>query len=235
MTVYIGTSGYSYKEWKGRFYPEKIAGDEMLQFYSHHFKTVEINNTFYRMPTQQVITGWERQVGDDFRFVLKASRRITHMKRLRNAGDELLYFLEAATMLGDKLGPLLFQLPPNFKADAERLDAFLTEIPPGWRVALEFRHPSWDQEETSAILRRHHAAWVTADTGEGKGEGKRTHVAMTTDWGYLRLRSPNYSDSDLAVWAERIKTQEWRDVYVFFKHEDEAMGPKMAKRFEALF
>jgi len=227
MRIRAGTSGWSYKEWKGAFYPEKTAAKDMLRFYAQHFGTVEVNNTFYRMPKADVLQGWAGEVPDDFAFVLKASKRITHDRRLNEVGDSVDYLLGTAAALGAKRGPTLVQLPPNFKKDVPRLRAFLTLLQKPERAAFEFRHPSWFDDEVYDALREHGHAWCVADTGE---EGDPPFVA-TADWGYLRLRRVGYIEDDLAAWAERIQAQPWNEAYVFFKHEDEATGPKLAARF----
>ena len=226
MRVAIGTSGYAYKEWKGSFYPEKLAQDKMLAYYGERFDTVEINNTFYRMPKESVLATWASQVPDGFRFVLKASQRITHIKRLQDAGDELSYFLQTTSTLGPRLGPTLFQLPPNFKKDLPRLVAFLDLLPNHWRAAVEFRHASWHDEETYAALRARHVALCAADA-----EGEDAPVVPTAGWGYLRLRREQYGPTDLERWAERVLAQPWEEAFVFFKHEEAGTGPKLAVAF----
>jgi uncharacterized protein YecE (DUF72 family) len=232
MRLLTGTSGYSYKEWKGSFYPDDLPAAKMLPFYAEHFRTVEINNTFYRMPKADTIRTWGAQVPDGFTFAIKASRRITHNARLRNAGDSLMFLCEQAAALGDKLGPLLFQLPPNLKVDVDRLREFLALMPANRRAAFEFRHPSWHDEPVFAALRDHNAALVTADTEADDRDAAQ--IVATADWGYLRLRRCDYTDDHLADWARRIAAQPWTDAYVYFKHEDEGTGPALAKRFEAM-
>ncbi|TMQ73671.1 MAG: DUF72 domain-containing protein [Candidatus Eisenbacteria bacterium] len=226
MIVRVGTSGYSYPEWKGNFYPEKMAAKDMLRYYAERFPTVEINNTFYRMPKEALLDGWAAEVPESFLFVLKASQRITHIKRLKEVGEELTYLFRVASTLGERLGPLLFQLPPNFKKDAPRLQSFFDAMPARRRVAVEFRHASWFDDETFQILRNHGAALCVADTGE---EPVAPLVA-TTDWGYLRLRREDFSDADLQAWAKRILGQPWGDAFVFMKHEEEGRGPKLGAR-----
>ncbi len=227
MRLWSGTSGFSYKEWKGSFYPEKIQPKAMLEHYAGRLNSVEINATFYRMPRSETLRRWAEVVPDDFRFVLKANRRITHTKRLRDADDPLDYMLRTALdALGDKLGPILFQLPPWLPRDVERLRAFLELIPDGVRSAFEFRHESWGEEEVDAALAARNAARVAVDA-----EGGSPQVAATADFGYARLRRPAYERSELAVWAERLAREPWRDAFVFFKHEDEGSGPKAAHRF----
>jgi len=226
VRIAVGTSGYAYKEWKGSFYPEKLAQDKMLAFYGERFDTVEINNTFYRMPNEKVLANWATQVPDGFRFVLKASQRITHFKRLQDAGEELSYFLRTSSTLGPRLGPTLFQLPPNFKKDLPRLVAFLDQLPNGWRAAVEFRHVSWHDDETYAALRDHQVALCAADA-----EGDEAPVVPTAGWGYLRLRREQYEPKDLERWAQRVLAQPWEEAFVFFKHEDAGTGPKLARAF----
>ncbi len=230
MKILTGTSGYSYKEWKGNFYPASIKASEMLSYYAERFKSVEINNTFYRMPTESVLAQWESQVPADFLFVIKASRRITHIKRLRKVGDELSFLFGQLSVLGDKLGNILFQLPPNFKKDLERLSEFLGMVPQSAPVAIEFRNASWFDDEVYDVLRRRNIALVAADT-EGTAD---TRMVDTGDTGYLRLRRESYGESELREWANRIGGQKWRRAFVFFKHEDEGMGPRLAKQFDRL-
>ena len=230
MQVRVGTSGYSYKEWKGTFYPEKLPADQMLQYYASKFQAVEINNTFYRMPSEKVLLGWAGEVAAGFTFVLKASRRITHEKRLKEVGEEVSYFLKTATTLGDKLGPTLFQLPPNLKKDLPRLKEFLALLPRRWRAALEFRHASWFEDDVFESLREHNVALCVADTGE---EGDAPFVA-TADWGYLRLRREQYEAGELETWAEGVRKQAWGEAFVFFKHEEAGTGPKLAAAFGKL-
>lgn len=226
MKVHVGTSGYSYKEWKGTFYPEKLPAREMLRYYGERFGTVEINNTFYRMPSEKVLADWFQQVPDHFAFVLKASRRITHFKRLNDTSEELSYFLRTASVLRHKLGPTLFQLPPNFKKDLPRLEEFLASLPKGWRAAFEFREPSWFDDAVYDALRAREAALVMAETDEGA-----TPLIATAPWGYLRLRRETYSEPELAAWSECIVEPGWDDVFVFFKHEEEGTGPEQARQF----
>ena len=225
MRIRAGTSGWSYKEWKGHFYPEKVAAKDMLRYYGERFPTVEVNNTFYRMPNLATLESWAAEVPDDFSFVLKASKRITHDKRLKDVGDSVEYLLRTAGTLGSKLGPFLVQLPPNLKKDVPRLRDFLALLPA--RAAFEFRHTSWFDDEVYAALRERGAAWCVADTGE---EGDPPFVS-TADWGYLRLRRVAYEESDLQSWADRVRAQGWNEAFVFFKHEEAGTGPKLAARF----
>ncbi len=228
MRVAVGTSGYAYKEWKGTFYPEKLPQDQMLRYYGEQFPTVEINNTFYRMPSEKVVLNWASQVPDTFQFVLKASQRITHQKRLHDVSEELGYFLKTASVLGPRLGPTLFQLPPNFKKDLARLEAFLASLPKRWRAAVEFRHPSWYDEDVFTALKDHGVALCAADTDD-----EDARVVVTADWGYLRLRRAEYGEPDLVGWAQRVLAQPWQEAFVFFKHEDQGTGPALAKAFSA--
>jgi len=227
MNLFVGTSGFSYKEWKGTFYPEDLPDKQMLQFYGERFQSVEINNTFYRMPKASVLEAWANEVPADFKFVLKASQQITHKLRLKDAGDSVAYLLKVAGALKERLGPLLFQLPPFLKKDLPRLREFLPLLPTEPRSAFEFRHQSWFDEEVFGLLREHHAALCIAEAEDGV----EVPFTSTADWGYLRLRRPDYQDSDLKEWGQRIQQQNWGDAFVFFKHEEEGKGPQMAKRF----
>jgi len=227
MTLYVGTSGYSYKEWKGSFYPEDMPERQMLHFYGERFRSVEINNTFYRLPKASVLEAWANEVPADFRFVLKASQRITHMQRLKDTGDLVAYLLKVAVALKERLGPLLFQLPPYLKKDSGRLREFLALLPSDRLSAFEFRHESWLDQEVFDLLREHRVALCIAEAEEGL----EIPFVSTTDWGYLRLRRPDYGDAELKAWVKRLRDQNWKDAFIFFKHEEEGMGPKMAKRF----
>jgi uncharacterized protein YecE (DUF72 family) len=230
MQMLAGTSGYSYKEWLGSFYPDKLPAKEMLRYYAGHFPTVEINNTFYRMPAEAMLAGWAKEVPDSFTYTLKAPQRITHQKRLKEADEEVAVFLKRAAVLGEKLGVILFQLPPFLKKDLPRLKDFLATLPAERRCAFEFRHETWQDEEVYGALRERGAALCVADTDEGD-----TPFVCTADSGYLRLRRTHYDDQDLAAWVKRIKAQPLARVYVYFKHEDEAFGTKFAKRFTELW
>jgi uncharacterized protein YecE (DUF72 family) len=227
MKYYVGTSGYSYKEWRGSFYPQKFAAKDMLPFYAARFDAVELNNTFYRVPQPAMVESWISQVPETFRFSVKASQRITHFKRLKEATEVTNYFLEIVTALRERLGVVLFQLPPNMKKDTERLAAFLEQLPETIGAAFEFRHPTWFDDDVIQLLRKHNRVLCVSDTDELPA----SHIDRTADWGYLRLRRVNYSEPDLLMWVDRIKSQKWESVYVFFKHEDEATGPKLAARF----
>jgi uncharacterized protein YecE (DUF72 family) len=227
MDLYVGTSGYSYKEWKGTFYPEELPDKQMLRFYGERFRSVEINNTFYRMPKASALETWAGEVPADFRFVLKASQRITHQQRLKDAGDSVSYLLEVVGALKERLGPLLFQLPPYLRKDAPRLREFLALLPSDRRAAFEFRHQSWFDDEVFGLLRDHQAVLCIA---EAENDLEIPFVS-TADWGYLRLRRPDYGDAELKAWAKRVDAQAWREAFIFFKHEEEGKGPQMARRF----
>ena len=227
MNLHVGTSGYSYKEWKGNFYPEDLPAKEMLFYYSRRLPAVEINNTFYRLPQPSMIENWRDQVPANFRFSIKATQRITHIKRLKNCADETKYLIETASLLGERLGVLLFQLPPNSKKDSERLKDFLALLPADKRAAFEFRHESWFDDDTLDALRKRNCALVVSDTDEKP----LSEIISTADWGYLRLRKTNYESNDLVEWMKRVQDQTWKDAFIFFKHEDEGVGPKLAKQF----
>ncbi|MGZ5475064.1 MAG: DUF72 domain-containing protein [Thermoanaerobaculia bacterium] len=228
MRVLVGTSGYSYKEWKGSFYPDDLPAAKFLPFYASHFDTVEINNTFYRMPEAKTVAKWAGEVPEKFVFVLKAPQRITHQKRLAGAEDDVRFFFEAAAELGPKLGPVLFQLPPFSRKDVSRLRDFL-KVLPRHPVAFEFRHETWFDDEVSSVLRDHDAALCVADTDEVADPGSLQ--MSTASWGYLRLRRTEYRDGEIERWAERVKQQPWSSAFVFFKHEDEGKGPAFARTF----
>jgi uncharacterized protein YecE (DUF72 family) len=227
MQFHVGTSGYSYKEWQGSFYPAKLPAKDMLSYYAQHFATVEINNTFYRLPAESVVESWAQQVPESFRFVLKARQVITHFKRLNDAERETDDFLRVAAVLGERLGPLLFQLPPNFKKDVPRLDAFLKHLGKRAEVAFEFRNETWFDDETYDCLKAHATAMCTADAEELPN----VDLVRTAKWGYVRLRDEGYADADLKKWADRIRKQKWDHAFVFFKHEDTGTGPPLANRF----
>ena len=231
MRIHVGTSGYNYPEWRGTFYPDKLPASKMLAYYVERFTTVEINATFYRMPSAKTVAGWGAAAPAGFTYVLKAPQRITHFARLRNVDEPLRYFCDAARMLGDKLGPLLFQLPPNFKKAADRLGELLSILPDGFRVAFEFRHETWFDDEVYALLRSRNASLCIADTEEGT-----TPAVATADFGYLRLRAVEYTVDNLKDWIATIDrvSAGWSDAFVFFKHEDSGAGPALARRFLAI-
>ncbi|HEX4406211.1 MAG TPA: DUF72 domain-containing protein [Polyangia bacterium] len=232
MRIYIGTSGFSYTPWRGSFYPEKFPAAKMLAYYAERLDTVEINNTFYRMPAPDMLAKWAAETPPTFHFAIKSPRRITHEKKLADVGDSLTRLREAATTLGERLGPVLFQLPPFMKKDLPRLQEFLStlaQLPPGLRAAMEFRHASWFTPDVYEALRARDVALCLAES-----EDLATPIEETSTWGYLRLRRQDYDDAALAVWAERVKARAWQSAYVFFKHEDEGVGPKLAAKFRAL-
>jgi uncharacterized protein YecE (DUF72 family) len=229
--IRIGTSGYNYPEWRGSFYPAKFPTGKMLPYYAERFSTVEINYTFYRMPSAKTIAGWDAETPAGFSFTLKAPQRITHFARLRDIDEPLRYFLDTIAGLGAKLGTVLFQLPPNFRKDLDRLGRLLDLLPAGRRCAFEFRHESWLADDVYARLRSANAALCVADT-----EDATTPLEVTADWGYLRLRDQGYADADLAEWAGRIRElgDRWRDVFVYFKHEEAGLGPAFARRLQEI-
>lgn len=223
----IGTSGYNYPEWKGAFYPEKWPQKRMLPYYAERLDTVEINYTFYRLPTERLLAGWSAATPSGFRFTLKAPRRITHEARLTGCESITEAFCGAAVTLGEKLGALLFQLPPSFRKNCDVLARFLATLPSGVRPAFEFRHASWHDAAVIDLLHEHGAALCVADS-----ERLRTPVRVTARHGYFRLRDQGYDDDDLARWAETIATSASAcdDVYVYFKHEERGTGPAFARR-----
>ena len=231
IRVRVGTSGYNYPEWKGSFYPADMKPARMLPYYAERFSTVEINATFYRMPTATTVEAWAKAVPEEFTFVLKAPQRITHFARLNNIDDVLRFFCDTASLLRARLGPLFFQLPPNFKKDVSRLGDLLMQLPPDRRAAFEFRHESWFADDVYERLRARNAALCIADTEHGS-----TPAVATADWGYLRLRAVDYTDAQLAGWVDTMRRigDDWSDAFVFFKHEESGTGPALAKRFEAL-
>jgi uncharacterized protein YecE (DUF72 family) len=233
VRLLTGTSGFSYKEWKGSFYPEDMPADGMLRFYSERLPACEINNTFYRMPKPELLTGWCEQVPESFRFVLKASQRITHRKRLKEAAEEVDWFYRVAAALGTRAGPTLFQLPPNLKKDLPRLQDFLAVLPERKPAAFEFRHASWFEDDVFEALRSRGAALCIAED-----EDLATPLVPTAGWGYLRLRRQDYGEEAIADWAGKIRAQPWEEAYAFLKHEDSGTGPRLAtalgERFAAL-
>ncbi len=226
MNFHIGTSGFSYKEWKGSFYPKDLKDKEMLSFYGQHFGTVEINNTFYRMPKVDVLEGWTEQVPESFRFVIKASRRISHMKRLNEVDDEADYLFSTLDTLDDRLGAVLVQLPGNFKPNLDRLRSFIDLIPPHVRVAFEFRHADWLCDEVYDCLRTKNASLVIADVDDADPPA----LTVTADWIYLRLRREKYTKPTIKKWVNQIRETGVEEAFVFFKHEDAGTGPKLAKQ-----
>lgn len=230
MKLWVGTSGYSYKAWVGKFYPEGLAPKEMLRFYASRLPAVEINNTFYRLPKESMLQSWAEKVAAEFRFVLKAPQRITHQKRLKDAVNEVEYLFRVTTVLGLHTGAVLFQLPPYFRKNLPILQDFLSILPTGRTVAFEFRHSSWFDDEIFGCLREHNCALCMADIDETES----FDIIPTATWGYVRLRRSEYSRADLLNWKQRILSQQWDHAYIFFKHEDEGIGPKLAGEFLAL-
>jgi uncharacterized protein YecE (DUF72 family) len=228
MRIHVGTSGYNYTEWKGTFYPADLPTKQMFGYYSAQFHTVEINYTFYRMPTDKTTAGWLAQAPPDFMYTLKAPQRITHIQKLQGSEEALTMFVKAARVLGGHLACLLFQLPPTFRCDLERLRGFLAAMPDDVRPAFEFRHDSWLNEDVYKLLAEHRAALCIADFGT-----KTTPLRPTARHGYFRLRDEGYQVADLARWADQIlaHADAWDDVFVYFKHEDEGKGPEFAKAF----
>ncbi len=219
MRIIAGTSGYAFKEWKGTFYPADIKPDGMLAFYAGRFPTVEINNTFYRMPRENVLLDWAAAVPDGFTFSIKASQRITHHARLKtDCADLVEYLLRSTAILGEHLGPILFQLPPNMKKDMERLSLFLDLLPRDRRFVIEFRHDSWFDDDVFAALRERDIAMCVTEQEEFK-----CPVVCTASWGYLRLHRFDYDQGMLAEWARCVAAQPWTEAYVYFKH-DEGVG-----------
>jgi uncharacterized protein YecE (DUF72 family) len=227
MHFFVGTSGYSYPKWKGSFYPEKLPQKQMLSYYAERFAAVEINNSFYRMPTKSDMKSWAGQVPNTFRFALKAPQAITHFKRLNNAQEEAKQLFKTTLLLKARQGPVLFGLPPNLKKDLPRLEAFLRLVPKRVQAAFEFRHQSWFTEDVFDCLRAHRCALCIADAEDLPPQ----KVIATAGWGYIRLRGERYTEKSLAKWAEQLKSQDWKEAYVFFKHEDTGTGPKFAARF----
>jgi uncharacterized protein YecE (DUF72 family) len=229
MRTLIGTSGYSYSAWKGSFYPEKMPAKKMLGFYATKLATVEINNTFYKLPEPATVQSWADDVPGDFTFAVKAPQQITHRLRLQGAGAAVQSLMAAIAGLGDKQGPILYQLPPFLRKDVPLLSAFLAELPRGGRAAFEFRHESWFSDDVYEALRKGKAALCIADA-----EKLTTPVEATARWGYLRLRREDYVKRDIAAWAKRIAAQKWDRAYVYFKHEDAGKGPKFAAILKGL-
>jgi uncharacterized protein YecE (DUF72 family) len=230
MNIWVGTSGYNYPEWKGSFYPEKMKSAEMLPYYAERFPTVEINNTFYRMPREHVLHDWSSKVPGSFRFAIKASQRITHYGRLTDVDDSVSYFTRVTSELGERRGPTLFQLPPNLKKDVPRLLAFLELLPKRWMAAFEFRHSSWFDSDTYDALRARECAMVIADHDDFL-----TPAVATATWGYARLHKTTYTAAELAEWSAKLTGLGFHSLYVYFKHDEaEGSGPDGALAFAGL-
>lgn len=228
MKTWIGTSGFQYKEWKGSFYPEKLSLPKMLAFYATVFNSTEINYTFRSLPSDKTIARWNDETPDDFRFSLKAPQRVTHFAKLRKCGDVMNEFRQAVKGLGKKLGPVLFQLPETFKADAMLLGEFLTSLPKGLSAAFEFRHESWFTDEVFEALAAKNAALCLAESEE-----LTTPRVVTADFGYLRLRRDSYTDKEIRDWADFVRAQKWSGAFAYLKHEDTAAGTGFAKKLMA--
>ena len=231
MNLWIGTSGFQYAEWKGTFYPADLPTAKMLGYYAERLPTTEVNYTFHRIPSAKTIEGWWKGTPERFKFSLKAPQKVTHFAKLRNCGDTLRYFHQVICDLEKKLGCVLFQLPPNLKKDAELLRVFLQDVPEGMRCAFEFRDASWFADEIYDLLRAKNAALCLAES-----EKLSTPIVATADYGYLRLRREDYGAADIARWADAIRAQTagWSDAFVYFKHEESGIGPKLAQDLSAL-
>jgi uncharacterized protein YecE (DUF72 family) len=231
-SLYVGTSGFAYAEWKqGVFYPDRLKNADMLSYYAGRFRSVEINYTFRRFPSERTLVAWREQTPEGFAFALKANQRITHAKRLADAGGEVRDFLDRARLLGDRLGPILFQCPPSLRFDQRLLEAFIGSLPSSVRAVMEFRHPTW--AKARPLLADRGLAWCVAETDD------KTSGLDDLSWepyGYLRLRKSAYSDEELAAWAARIRPAlaAGSDVYCYFKHEGEGLAPKLAMRLDAI-
>lgn len=226
MALWVGTSGYAYPEWRGGFYPEKMPTTKMLPYYAGRFATVEINNTFYRMPNAKLLDGWSAATPERFKLTLKAPQRITHQARLKDCAEDVRYFLEVAATLGPKLGAVLFQLPPYLRKDLGLLDAFLETLPAGLCAAFEFRHKSWLEEDVYTRLKAQDLALCVADS-----ENFSTPVEITAGYAYFRLRDEGYTPADIERWAQTIrdKTAGCSEVFVYFKHEEAGIGTEFAR------
>jgi uncharacterized protein YecE (DUF72 family) len=230
MTLYVGTSGYSYKEWKGSFYPEKIPAKDMLTYYASRLHAVELNNTFYRMPQPGMIESWKSQVPENFRFSVKAPQVITHFRRLKDAAPQTRIMLKTVAALEEHLGAVIFRLPEDMKKDLKRLETFLKVLPADTPAVFDFRHPTWFDDEVVGLLRSQKRVFCVSDIEELP----ESYSYKTADWGYVRLRRERYTEAKLGEWIKRIKAQKRKDTYVFFKHEDEGTGPKLAEQFVKL-
>jgi uncharacterized protein YecE (DUF72 family) len=229
MKLWIGTSGYSYPEWKGSFYPADLAQKGMFGHYAEHFRTVEINATFYRMPTDQLIAGWVKGAPAGFRFTLKVQKSITHTRRLKDCADPLAVFLDRADKLGDHRAALFFQVPPFVKKDVPLLREFVARVPRELRPAYELLDPSWHTDEVFGVLADAGAALCISDSDK-----QATPFEATASWGYLRLRDEGYTRKDLAKWHARITAQKWEEAFVYFKHEDAGKGADLAQKLQAI-
>jgi len=232
LLLYVGTSGFSYDAWVGPFYPAGLPADARLAYYAERLSAVEINNSFYRVPRTEVVEGWAASVPPEFRIVLKVTRRVSHFARLSESAEEpMQWMLRAAEALGERRGPLLCQLPPNLRADPPRLATFLGRLPAGAEVAFEFRHASWRSDEVADILRAHGAALCLSD----EHEPLPAELPRTAPFGYLRLRRPEYAPLELDRAVEAVRAAGWERAFVFFKHEDAGVGPRLAADFRERF
>ncbi len=225
MKIWIGTSGFQYPEWKGKFYPEKMPASKMLAYYAERFTSTESNYTFRHIPSEKTIRSWSDGTPPQFTFSFKAPQRITHFSKLRDCAEILAVFHRPIALAGEKLGAVLFQLPPTFARDVDLLKSFLADIPSDMRAAFEFRHPSWFDDTVFDALRSANAALCIAENEE-----LATPVVATADFGYLRLRREDYEPRQIKQWAQRIDEQKvhWKDCYLYFKHEERAVGPEFA-------
>jgi uncharacterized protein YecE (DUF72 family) len=229
MKIAIGTSGFQYPEWRGKFYPETLSTAKMLAFYAERFCTTESNYSFRRIPSEKTIENWSRGTPPGFRFSLKAPQRITHFAKLRDCAETVEFFWSVVRGLDEKLGAILFQLPPSLEKDVPLLAAFLEELPAGMRAAFEFRHESWFDDEVFATLHQKGAALCTAESSD-----LATPRVATAPFGYLRLRREDYATSDLTDWARWVREQKWKAAFLYFKHEELAVGPKFAIEMRSL-
>jgi uncharacterized protein YecE (DUF72 family) len=232
MKLNAGTSGYAFKEWKGSFYPPDLKDDAMLGYYASKFPTVEINNTFYRLPKEGVLQAWAGQVPEPFTFAIKASQRITHHARLKPEGASAVEFLlKNTSALAGRLGPILFQLPPNLKKDVDRLRAFLDTLPADRRYTIEFRHESWFDDEVFDALRARDIPLCIVEQPDFASP-----VVSTASWGYARLHRFDYDEAMMAEWVKRLAGQPWTEAYVYFKHDEGiGSGPPAVDAFRRAF
>ena len=232
MKLHAGTSGYAFKEWKGSFYPQDLKDDAMLGYYASRFPTVEINNTFYRLPKEAVLQSWASQVSDPFTFSIKASQRITHHARLKpECASAVEFLLKNTSALATRLGPILFQLPPNLKKDLDRLRAFLATLPADRRYTIEFRHETWFEDDVFDVLRERDVPMCIIEQPDFASP-----VVSTASWGYARLHRFDYDDAMMKVWAERLAAQPWSEAYVYFKHDEGiGSGPPAVDAFRRAF
>jgi uncharacterized protein YecE (DUF72 family) len=231
MNTWVGTSGFQYTEWKGNFYPEDLPTAKMLPYYAERLTTTEINYTFHRIPAAKTIENWNKLTPAKFRFALKAPQKITHWSKLRDCGDTMRFFHDVVSGLGEKLGPILFQLPPNFKKDAVLLAEFVNCFPTGMRAAFEFRHDSWFGDDVWEIFKSRNVALCLNETADFAAP-----KISTADYGYLRLRREDYTKADIEGWAKFVRghNTDWKDAFIYFKHEEAGMGPKFAKQMMEL-